>query len=301
MIARLLALLSLCVVLLPDAMAGTTEADIDLPGCTLHTRTVHGPADASGPHFLMMSGVPLSGAVFRQLGERLAERLSATSTSIDFPGVGGSALKGERYGLHPLRSCLRDYLATQPAHVFVAGDLAMPVVAPLLPETPQVKALVVLNSVIKPSQVQPPFPMNFLRCCPNLAAAIGAITPRAVFEMRIRNIGLGRPERVDPEEIHALYDELRRNHGLRRLARLMNDIELDEDGDRAILDGLATPIPQLFLWGEADPALGAEYRKLPEWTANQRLIVFPHGRHYLMLDHAEELADAIALWHGSLR
>lgn len=300
MIARLLALLSLCTVLLPNAMAGTTEADVDLPGCTLHTRTVQGPAKASGPRFLMMSGVPLSGAVFTQLGERLAARLSATSTFIDFPGVGGSALKGERYGLQALRSCLRDYLATQPAHLFVVGDLAMPVVAPLLPETPEIKALVVLNSVIKPSQVQPPFPMNFMRCRPNLAPAIGSITPRAVYEMRICDIGLGRPESVDPEEIHALYSELRHNHGLRRLARLMNDIELDEDGDRAILEGLAAPIPQLFLWGAADPALGAEYRNLPELAANQQLIVFPHGKHYLMLDHAEELTDAVALWHAGL-
>lgn len=300
MIVKLLALLSLCAALLPDATAGMTEADVDLPGCTLHTRTIQGPATASAPRFLMMSGVPLSGAVFRQLGERLATRLSATSTFIDFPGVGGSALKGERYGLQAIRSCLREYLAAQPAHLFVAGDLAMPVIAPLLPETPQIKALVVLNSVIKPSQVQPPFPLNFMRCCPSLALAIGSITPRAVFEMRIRDIGLGRPESVDPEEIHALYAELRHNHGLRRLARLMNDIELDEDGDRAIREGLATPIPQLFLWGEADPALGAEYRNLPEHTANQQLIVFPHGRHYLMIDHAEELTDAVALWLAGL-
>lgn len=300
MIVKLLALLSLSAALLPDAAAGMTEADVDLPGCTLHTRTIQGPATASAPRFLMMSGVPLSGAVFRQFGERLAARLSATSTFIDFPGVGGSALKGERYGLQAIRSCLRKYLAAQPAHLFVAGDLAMPVIAPLLPETPQIKALVVLNSVIKPSQVQPPFPLNFMRCCPSLALAIGSITPRAVFEMRIRDIGLGRPESVDPEEIHALYAELRHNHGLRRLARLMNDIELDEDGDRAIREGLATPIPQLFLWGEADPALGAEYRNLPEHTANQQLIVFPHGRHYLMIDHAEELTDAVALWLAGL-
>jgi hypothetical protein len=30
------------------------------------------------------------------------------------------------------------------------------------------------------------------------------------------------------------------------------------------------------------------------------LIVFPHGKHYLMLDHAEELTDAVALWHAGL-
>jgi pimeloyl-ACP methyl ester carboxylesterase len=300
MIAKCLAMLAMCALLLSDALAEMTVKDVDLPTCTLHTRTIQGPANPYGPHFLMMSGVPLSGAVFRQLGERLATRLSATSTFIDFPGVGGSALKGVPYGLPALRTCLRDYLGTQPAHVFVVGDLGMPVVAPLLPATPNIRALAVLNSVIKPSQVNPPFPMNIMRCCPRLAIAIGSITPRAVYEMRIRDIGLGRPDDVDPEEIHALYREMRHHNGLHRLARLMNDIELDEDGDQAILDGLATPIPQLFLWGEADPALGSEYKNLPALAANQQLIVFPQGKHYLMLDHADELTEAIVHWIAGL-
>lgn len=300
MIAGRLILLATLLGLTPQAQAGQTDQQVDLPSCTLHTRTIQGPADASGPRFLMMSGVPLSGAVFKPLGEQLSARLAATSTFIDFPGIGGSALKSERYGLQALRTCLREYLATQPANLFVLGDLAMPVVAPLLAETPQIQGLVVLNSVIKPSQVQPPFPLNSMRCCPSLAPAIGLLTPRAVYEMRIRDIGLGRPDSVDPEVIHALYREMRHNHGLQRLARLMNDIELDQDGDQAVLNGLATPIPQLFLWGAADPALGSEYRNLPELDANQQLIVFPQGKHYLMLDHADELTDAIARWHASL-
>lgn len=294
------ALFAALLCLAPHTHAATTTQQIDLTSCRLHTRTVQVSGTAPGPHFLMMSGVPLSGAVFTPLAEGLAARLGATSTLIDFPGVGASRLKGDRHDLRTLRACLREYLSTQPAHVFVVGDLALPVVAPLLTEAPPIRGLVVFNSVVRPSQLKPPFPMNFLRCCPALAPVIGAITPRAVYAARIRAIGLGQPERVDPQAIRALTDEIRRDDGLRRLASLMSGIELDETGDRAVLDGLATPIPQLFLWGEADPALGAEYRNLPERGPNQQLILFPEARHYLMLDHAPELTDAIAAWHAGL-
>lgn len=283
--------------LAPQAQAGMTEEVVDLPTCSLHLRVIEGSAQAAGARFIMMDGVPLSGAVFKNLGERLAVRLDATSTLIDFPGVGGSILNGENYGWTPLRECLRAYLATQPANILVVGDLAMPVMAPLVHEFPKIQGLVIFNSVIKPSELHPPFPMSFMRCCPRLAVAVGSITPGVFFEKRIRDVGLGRPDRVSPEEIHALYVEMRKNHGLRRLARLMNDIELNEETDRLILDGLATPIPQLYLWGEADPVLGSEYKKLPAFTAHQRLIVIPQARHFLMIDYAEEVTDAIASWH----
>jgi len=299
MIPRLLALLSIFLSLIPHAQAGMTEEMIDLPTCTLHVRIIKGSAEASSPRFLMMDGVPLSGAIFEHLGNRLSARLGATSTLIDFPGIGNSALKGKNYGWNPLRECLRSYLATQPPHVFVLGDLATPVMAPLVPEFPKIQGLVVLNSVIKPSQVHPPFPMSFLRCCPLLGVAAGSITPRFIYENRIRYIGLGRPESVSPEEIHALYAEMRQNHGLSRLARLMNDIELNEETDRAILGGLATPIPQLFLWGEADPVLGFEYKNLPPYSANQQFFAFPQARHFLMIDFSEELSEAIANWHAT--
>lgn len=299
MISRLFTILATFFVLLPQAQARMTEEVVDLPTCTLHVRIINGSAEATGPRFIMMDGVPLSGAIFNHLGERLSVRLNATSILVDLPGIGGSTLKGENYGWNPLRECLRSYLAGQPPHIFVLNDLAMPVVAPLVPEFPKIRGLVILNSVIKPSQLHPPFPMSFLRCCPRLGVAVGTITPRFIFENRIRYIGLGRPESVSPEEIHALYAEMRQNNGLRRLARLMHDIELDEETDRSVLDGLAIPIPQLFLWGEADPVLGSEYKNLPPLSGNQRLIVFPQARHFLMLDFAEESADAIASWHST--
>lgn len=298
MIAGRLTFLAALCCLAPHAQALQTEERIDLPTCTLQLRVIKGSAEAAGPRFIMMDGVPLSGAVFNRLGERLAARLDATSTLIDFPGVGRSTLKGTHYGWNPLRQCLRTYLATQPPHLFILGDMAMPVIAPLLNVSPQIRKLVVLNSVIKPSQLHPAFPLNFLRCCPQLAATIGGIVPDALLENRVRAIGLGHPEQSDPEAVHALTVEMRQNNGLRRLARLMNDIELNEETDRLIRDGLATPIPQLYLWGEADPVLGNEYTVLQPLAAHQRLIVFPQARHFLMIDFADEVVDAIANWHA---
>ncbi|MBI5782495.1 MAG: alpha/beta hydrolase [Gammaproteobacteria bacterium] len=283
----------------PEALAGLMEQMVDLPTCTLHLRVIKESAKAAGPRFIMMDGVPLSGAVFQHLAERLSERLNATSTLIDFPGVGSSTLKGQNYGWSPLRECLRSYLAIQPPFILVLGDLGLPVVAPLFPELPNLRGAVIFNSVVKPSELHPPFPLNFLRSSPRLAVAVGSITPRFIFEKRIRDLGLGRPETVSREEIGALCAEMRQNHGFRRLARVMNDIELNEETDRAILSGLATTIPQLFIWGEADPVLGFEYKKLPPLSDHQRLIVFPQARHFLMIDFAEEVTDVIAKWYAT--
>lgn len=79
MIARLITLMATFLFLVPDAPAGLTEEMADLPTCTLYLRVIKGPAEAAGPRFIMMDGVPLSGAVFKHVAERLSERLNATS------------------------------------------------------------------------------------------------------------------------------------------------------------------------------------------------------------------------------
>lgn len=297
MTAARLTLLVALLGLVPHAHAGLTEERAELPTCTLQLRVVKGPAASSGPHFVMMDGVPLSGAVLVPLAERLAARLGATSTLIDFPGVGRSALRGDAPGWAPLRECLRAYLATQPPHTFVLADLAMPVIAPLLGTTPQIRRLVVMNSVLTPSRLRPPFPLSFLRCCPRLAPAVGAVMPDALFDNRIAAVGLGRPETISAEQIRALTIEMRQNDGLKRLATLLSGIELDLESDRQVRAGLATPIPQLYLWGEADPALGAEHKTLQPLAPHQRLVLIPEARHYLMMDFADESAAAIVAWH----
>lgn len=285
---------------MPNVSAESTKEMIDLPTCALHLRIIKESTEGTGPRFIMMDGVPLSGAVFQHLAERLSQRMGADSVLIDFPGVGRSALKGANYGWNSLRECLRAYLATQPSSILVLGDLALPVIAPLFHELSNLRGAIILNSVIKPSELHPPFPLNFLRCCPRRAVAVGSITPLFVFEKRIRYLGLGRPESVNKEEIRSLCAEIRQDHGLNRLARLMNDIELNTETDRAIQDSLALPLPQLFIWGEADPVLGLEYKKLPPLSGHQRLIVIPQARHFLMIDFADEAAEAIAKWYVSL-
>ena len=298
MIARIIALVVSVLVFAPEADAALTETNVDLPTCTVHVRVIRGSDSAAGPRFIMMDGVPLPSATYIRLAEQLSQRLDTTNLLIDFPGVGGTTLKGDNYGWGPIRECLRAYLATQPPHILVLSDLALPAAAPLIREIPAVQGLVIPNAVIRTSEVKPPFPLNFLRCCGRLAVAVGTLTPRPFYERRIRTVGIGRPEAVSRDEIRALYKEMRRDRGLSRLARVMGDVALDEETDRAILGGLAAPIPQLFVWGEADPVLGSEYKKLPPLSDNQRLIVLPEARHYLMIDSANEVSDAIVNWYG---
>jgi len=244
----------------------------------------------------MLNGVPLSSAIYRKVADRLKKELAATSYLVDLPGTGGSSMTNGDYSWLAIRECIHSYLAGLPAHTLVMDDLAPLAVLPLPGNQTRTQGLVILNAVIRPSEVHPPFPLNFLRCFPRLAVILGSITPRAVYLARFRALGIARPEMVNKDELRALYAEMRADKGLGRLAKLMSGIALNEETDQSIIAGLETPIPQLFIWGVSDPVLGNEYKKLPELTSNQTLVVFPGAKHFLMLDYPDEITRAIADW-----
>jgi len=282
----------------PVLQAEMIEKDIDLPNCILHVHMTNHEVTEEKPLFVMMEGVPLSGKIYYKLANELVDKMNAQSILIDFPGVGSSEIKNEDYSWDKQRECLRSYLVTLPAHILVVSDLALPVAAPLTLEPLDINGLIVANSVVKPSETKPPFPMSFFRCCPGMALAVSAITPRFILETRINSLGIGRPESVDKEEIRELYNEMKRN-GFKRLALIMTAIDLDEKTDQEIIDGLAAPLPQLFLWGGADPVLGKQHEKLQPLSKNQKLIIYEEARHFPMLDYYGEMANDISEWYSN--
>ena len=278
------------------AHAELEEQSVDLPTCHLHLHRTDPDIVASRPLFVMMEGVPLSAMIYRKLALALADRLNAQSILIDFPGIGGSFLNGEKYGWTEQRACIRSYLSKLPPHILVVSDLALPVVAPLALESIPIRGMVVSNSVIKASVTKPPFPMSFFRCCPQSALFLSAITPGFVLKNRIKYLGVGRTELVDEDEINKLNAEMQTN-GFSGLAKIMTDIALDEATDAEIRAGLSTSTPKLYLWGESDPLLGDQYRYLPASKYPQPLILYPEARHFLMLDHFNEMATDIERWY----
>ena len=93
-----------------------------------------------------------------------------------------------------------------------------------------------------------------------------------------------------------LYDELRADGGMGRLVDVMQGFEVTDASDDLILQGLKTPVPQLFVWGERDPVLGRDIAYLPMLAAHQQLHRIADAKHYLMMDHAEEISDVIRQW-----
>lgn len=290
-------LLSLITTLVTSAVqAELIEQDVDLPGCQLHTHHTDATLADYRPLFVMIEGVPLSARVYRKLALGLADNMDAQSILIDFPGIGKSFLKGNRYTWSDHRACIQSYLATLPPHIVISSDLATPVVAPLLHASLPIRGMVISNSVIKPSVTQPPFPMSLFRCCPQLAIVASAVIPNAILRNRIREIGIGREATADNDEISALSKEMDDN-GFSGLAKVMSGITLDEAGDVEMQTALNTSLPILYLWGTIDPVLGEQYKYLPELKIGQQLILYPDARHFPMLDHQQEMAADIESWY----
>jgi pimeloyl-ACP methyl ester carboxylesterase len=265
--------------------------------CSLHTRRIGNSEQPRGPLFITVNGVPTTSLIYQGLGEALVKRLNADVLLVDLPGTGGSRLHSGNYSWTAQRECLRAYLAQQPDFTLVVHDVAGAILLPLLDELPQIRRVVVFNTVLKPSEFSPPFPLNCLRSCLFLSKPLAYATPFWFIEYRIRDLGIVHNERVDRATIRALFDDVRQDGGMGRLVEVMRGFELTREADAAIDKGLAHDIPQLFIWGRSDPALGHELDHLPPGGSQRQVHVLERAKHYLMLDHAEESAEVIAQWY----
>lgn len=304
--ARLIALcfigLSGCASVTPPENLNTSAypaetREIPAGDCRVHARRIGNPDHAGDALFITVNGVPTTSMIYRNLGEALAKRLDANVLMVDLPGTGGSRLHGGNYNWSTQRECLKAYLAQQPDFTLVVHDVAGPILLPLLGELPQLRRVVVFNTVLKPSEFSPPFPLNCLRSCLFLSKPFAYAAPFWFYEYRVRDLGIARDERISRAEIHAMFDELRNDGGMGRLVDVMKGFELTETADRDIAGGLAHDLPQLFIWGRQDPALGDELDNLPANGSQREVHVLAEARHYLMLDFADESAELIARWH----
>lgn len=278
--------------------AYTTETrELPAGDCQVHTRRIGAPTSAHGPLFIAVNGVPTTALIYQDLSEALAQRLDAQVLMVDLPGTGGSRLLHADYNWSTQRACLRAYLAQQPDFTLIVHDVAGPILLPLLGEVPQLRRVVVFNTVLKPSAFSPPFPLNCLRSCLFLSKPLAYAAPYWFYEYRVRDLGIAHNKRVESATIRAVFDELRQDNGMGRLVEVMKGFDLTETADRDIADGLARDIPQLFIWGRQDPALGDELDHLPADSTRREVQVLDEARHYPMLDFADEAADLIVRWH----
>ncbi len=281
----------------PQRLSLAEPQHLPEPGCTVFQHRVGDPAKNAGPRFIAVNGVPTTSRIYQDMALALTARLDAIVIMVDLPGTGGSRLDNGNYSWTSQRACLRAYLARQPDFTLVVHDIAGPILLPLVGEIPNLRRVVVINSLLKPSEFSLPFPMNCLRGCFFLSKPMSYATPFWFYESRFRGIGVAHNDHVSRATIREIYDELRNDGGMGRLVDVMKGFELDAATDAAIAAGLARDIPQLFIWGRRDPALGPELAKLPLDGVQRDLHVIEQGKHFPMLDFTDETVEAIVQWH----
>jgi pimeloyl-ACP methyl ester carboxylesterase len=249
--------------------------------------------DPQRPSLALLHGVPVTSTVFEPLAGALRVRVPNPLILPDLPGLGRSTVEGD-VSWSTQRFVLGAWLREQGSVVLVVHDVSGPIALPLLEDDSiDVRGVVLLNTILEPSTFRPIAAMQLLRAR-GLGALLAGVTPRWLYARGFRTIGLSHPERVEAGMIDQLHAETFRRDGGRSLHRAMRGFELDRATDRAIERGLAArDVPRLSIWGAADPSLGEQRRNLAKLAPGSPVEILPDARHFLMLDHAEEIAEML--------
>lgn len=264
---------------------------IDVSGIPTFVRS-----EGSGPPVVLFHGVPVSSWVWRNVVPELAS-LGFTAIAPDLPGMGLSARPDDfdyswtglgRHMAHTVEA-----LELGEFHL-VVHDIGGPIgfeVAAAMPG--QVASLTVLNSITEPLGFVKPPPMR-----PFEFRGLGDLwlraTPRPMFRMLMRRVGLVPDSAVSDAEIDVHHALLRHADGGRAFLRIMRSFETTAEKSALYGDVLAHSRPKQLLWGRFDPALKL---RTAGRTASARMGVdleeMP-GRHFLQEDCAAMIANRIA-------
>jgi pimeloyl-ACP methyl ester carboxylesterase len=106
--------------------------------------------------------------------------------------------------------------------------------------------------------------------------------------------GIADRSSTPAHEVDAHIALLHRDGGGRSFRRIVRGFELTEEKERFYVDGLRDAgWPASIVWGERDPALGADRRRAFEDVLGVEAKVLP-AKHFLQEDQAPAVADAIA-------
>jgi pimeloyl-ACP methyl ester carboxylesterase len=250
-----------------------------------------------GSAVLLIHGAPVSSWVWRRLIAALAGR-ELRALAPDLPGMGLSA-RPERFdyswtGLGRHLGAVVDALGLGEFHL-VVHDIGGPIGFELAAAMPdRVRSLTVLNTIVAPHTFRKPPPM-----APFAVPGVGEVwlrtTPRPLFRMLMRRVGLLPGSAVSDAEIDVHHLLLRRGDNGRAFLKIMRSFETTEDKTRLYSSVLAREQrPVQVLWGGDDPALPArKHGMLAAHAAGLGEPVLLPGRHFVMEDSADRIAAAV--------
>ncbi len=268
---------------------------LEFESCRLNVREfVH--EGAQGLPIILFNGIPATGGIYRELVQNLAIRIPNPLMVVDLPQTGRSQLTHLRdiseTSWTRQRACVNEFLRIQPAHLLLVHDIAGPVVIPLLNGAIKTRGLIILNTILKPSAFEPVLEMKLIAKSKWLAEHM----PEWMFLNSLKRLGFDSDRIVPRQRLQELFKEVSFDDGLLKLHFILRGFDLSEPSDALIERGLQHPIPQLVIWGLADPSLGQQLSFLPAPHGPREVVGFSNARHFLMVDYAEETSEKIHEW-----
>jgi haloalkane dehalogenase len=253
--------------------------------------------EGDGAAVVLVHGVPSSSFLYRKMLPPLA-RAGHRALAFDFPGLGLAERPGDfDYswgGLARWMGEAIDALGVERCHL-VLHDIGGPIGFEWAVRNPaRVQSLTALNTLIDLADFHRPWTMH-----PFSIRGVGEVYLRTMRRFTMVRLfylqGIDDRSEVPKEEVGAYYDLLKREDGGRAFLRIMRGFELTEEKERLLWDGLEErPYPAQVVWGERDPALGANRREAVQRALRVEQPLLLPAKHFLQEDQAPAVAAAVA-------
>ncbi len=251
----------------------------------------------SGEPVVLLHGVPASSFVYRKVLPLLAAG-GLRGVAFDYPGL-GLAERPEDFdytwsGLARFTGAAIDALDVDRCHL-VVHDIAGPIGCEWAVRNPdRVRSLTALNTMLDVAEFRPTWSMR-----PFTLPVVGDLYLRSTTKFSAAQLfhlqGVKDDDAVTRAEVDAYYELLKRGDGGRAFLKIMRGYEQTREKQDLLWEGLAErPYPAQVVWGEDDPALGANRRAAVQEALGVPDPILLPARHFLQEEQAPAVAAAIA-------
>ncbi|MEJ7750506.1 MAG: alpha/beta fold hydrolase [Thermoleophilaceae bacterium] len=254
--------------------------------------------EGSGDPVVCLHGVPTSSFLYRKVLPELAER-GLRGVAFDLPGL-GLAERRPTYdyswtGLGRFALAAVDALELERFHL-VVHDLGGPVGFELAAAArDRVRSLTVLDTLVEVDTFRRPWSME-----PFAHRGLGELYLRTLTKPAFRVLmalqGVGDMSKVEPAELDAHVDLLKRDDGGWAFLRIMRSFERTREKRDLYVSALRdVPYPVRVVWGAEDPALKVGvHGEQARLAAGLERIYTVRAKHFLQEDQPEAVAEHVA-------